>query len=441
MRSPYLLALLLIPTAAHAQNWPNWRGPNYNGSTEGKNLPVKFSPKENVKWSVELPGQSAATPIIWGDQVFISSTDTKLETLVAFCFDRKTGKQIWRQNVGSGYQPGGEGNKLQLQDNSNFASPSPVTDGKIVVFSYGNGDMACFDLAGAKKWQRNLQKENGDYAFQWTYGSSPTLYGGKLYVQVLQRNQPVGHRGKDGADSYLMALDPASGRELWRKIRPTTAKMESREAYSTPIPYEHNGRKELLIAGGDVISGHDPANGNELWRWGTWNPEHREVWWRLVPSPVAGGGVVLACAPKRSPVYAAKCGGSGELGSDGLAWKSEDRSALTTDVPTPLFYHGHFYILSDVKKALSCVEPGDGKIIWTIPTPSVEMCWSSPTGADGKIYFMSRKAEVFVVEAESGKLLATNPMAENEGNLSASIPAVNGNLFIRTANRLYCIGK
>jgi outer membrane protein assembly factor BamB len=435
-----MLVGLLVSSASFAQNWANWRGPNYNGSTDGKNLPVKFSPKENVKWSVELPGPSAATPIIWDDRVFVSSTDTKAQALVGLCFDRNTGALRWRQVVGTGYRSGGEGTALQLDSMSNYASPSPVTDGKRVYFFFGNGDLACFDMDGRKIWQRNIQKDYGDFAFQWTFGSSPQLFGGKLYMQILQRNQAVGNRGKDGADSFLLALNPETGKELWRRSRPTPARMESREAYSTPIPFRHNGRTELLITGGDMVSGHDPATGKELWRWGTWNEAHREVWWRLVPSPVAGGGVVLACAPKRMPVYAAKCGGNGDLGPAGLAWKSEDRSALTSDVPTPLFYRGKFYILSDVKKALSCVDPANGNILWSIPTPSTEMCWTSPTGADGKIYFMSLKGEVYVVDAANGKLLATNVMAEDEKGLSASMPVAHGDLYVRTATRLYCIG-
>jgi outer membrane protein assembly factor BamB len=435
------LAFLTFPILASAQNWANWRGPSFNGSTEARNLPVKFSPKENVKWSAELPGPAASTPIIWGDSVFVSSTDIAAQTLVAFCFDRRTGNLRWRQNVGSGYQTAGEGNKIQLDGMSNYASPSPVTDGKLVFFFFGNGDLAAFNMAGRKLWQRNLQRDYGDFAFQWTFGSSPQLYDGRLYMQILQRDKAVGQRGKDGAASFLVALSPSTGKELWRRERPTPARSESREAYSTPIPYAHNGRKELLISGGDFLTGHDPATGKELWRWGTWNEGHREVWWRLVPSPVAGAGVVLACAPKRAPVYAAKCGGTGNLGPTGLAWKSEDRSPLTSDVPTPLFYRGRFYILSDVRKSLSCVEPASGETVWSIPTPSTEMCWTSPTGADGKIYFMSLKGEVFVVDAAAGKLLATNVMAEEEKNLSASIPVAHGNLFIRTGRRLYCIGK
>ena len=432
---------LLAAGATIAQDWPNWRGPHFNGSTQAKNLPVKFSPSENVKWAADLPGSSAATPIIYGNNVFVSSADPKNEALVALCLDRLTGKVKWRHAVGSGYQPGGEGNKIQMDDRSNYASPSPVTDGKRVVFFFGNGDLAAFDLAGAKLWQRNVQKEYGDFAFQWTFSSSPQLYAGKLYLQILQRDQPVGSRGKQGAPSFLLALDPATGKELWRQERPSKAVMESREAFSTPIPHDHNGRKQLILAGGDYLTGHDPQTGKELWRWGTWNEGHREAWWRLVPSPVAGAGVVLVCAPKRQPVYAANLGGTGDLTAAAPAWKSEDRSPVSSDVPTPLFYNGKFYVLSDVRRSLSCVEPKTGAVVWTVPVPGRQMCWASPTGADGKIYLINLNGDVFVMDAASGKVLAENAMDAEGAEIRSSVAVAHGNLFIRTKDKLYCVGK
>lgn len=433
-------ALVLMVRAAGAQDWMNWRGPNYNGSTDAKDLPVEFTQTKNVKWSAVMPGPSAATPIICGDRVFISSIDTQKQDLLAMCFDRQTGALRWRKSAHSGYVTPG-GTKTMLDDRSNYASPSPVTDGKRVVFFYGNGDMVCFDMDGGKQWARNIQKEYGDFAFMWTFSSTPQLYGGRLYLQVLQRDVPVGDRGKQSPESFLLALDPATGKEIWRHVRETEARVESHEAYSTPIPHEQNGRKELLIAGGDILTGHDPETGEELWRWGTWNPNHREPFWRLVPSPVAGGGVVLACAPKGAPVYSVKAGGKGDMGPAGLAWSSEPRGPISSDVPTPLFYGGKFYVLSDVRRALSRVNPADGKIEWTTPIESPAMCWGSPTGADGKIYVISVRGEVTVFDADSGKVLSKALMAEGEGDIRASIAVAGSNLFIRTESKLFCIGK
>lgn len=434
--------------AAGAQNWGNWRGPHFNGSSDETGLPVKFSPTEGVRWSAPLPGPSAATPIVWGNSVFVSSIDAEAKQLLAICLDRASGAPRWKHAVGTGYRPAGQGNEYQLEPKSNYASPSPVTDGRRVVFFYGNGDLVAFDLAGKKLWSRNIQQEYGDFGFSFTFASSPQLYEGRLYMQVLQRDQPIGGRGRQGAESFLMALDPATGQELWRVARPAPAAAESLEAYTTPIPFTHNGRKEILIAGGDILSGHDPATGKELWRWGTWNEEpddpnsrHRRKDFRLVPSPVAGGGVVLGCGPKLKPVYAVKAGLSGDVTGSGLAWRSEVRGVVTADVPTPLFYRGRFYVVSDLKKALSALDPKDGKVLWTVPTPSRSAVWASPTAGDGKIYAMSLQGEVSVFDAENGALLATNAMAPGEGEIRSAVAISGGNLFVRTNSRLFCVGN
>ena len=429
-------------------NWGNWRGPNFDGSSDEKNLPAVFNPTEGVRWSVALPGPSAATPIVWGDSIYLSSTDLEAKQLLAMCLNRNTGAVKWKQSVGSGYHPGGQGNDIQLEEKSNYASPSPVTDGKRVVFFFGNGDLMAFDLAGKKLWARNLQQELGDFAFNFTFASSPLLYENRLYMQVLQRNHPTGGRGKQGAESFLMALDPTTGKELWRSLRPAPGQEESLEAYTTPIPFTYNGRKEILIAGGDILSGSDPATGKELWRWGTYNQDpddpgskHRRKDFRLVPSPVAGGGVVLGCGPKTKPVFAVKAGQNGDVTESGMAWHSEQKSQVTSDVPTPLFYKGRFYIASDVKKAISCVDPKDGKVLWTQPTPGRGAVWASPTAGDGKIYTMSLQGEVAVFDAEKGELLATNVMATDQNEIRSAISIAGGNLFVRTNTHLYCIGK
>jgi outer membrane protein assembly factor BamB len=429
-----IVLLYLITTVAHSENWGHWRGPHFDGSSNEKNLPAEFSKTQNVKWSTALPGTSAASPIIWDEHVFLSSTDEKTKSLRALCLDRKSGKVLWDHEVGVGYNQ---------DDMSNFASPSPVTDGKVVVFLYGNGELAAFDFAGKNIWSKHLQKEYGAFAYQWTYGASPTLFDGKLFVQVLQRDEPVHGRGRtDGPiDSFLLALEPTSGKELWKHVRPSDAKMESHEAYSTPIPFEHNGRTEMLITGGDCITGHSVKNGEEFWRWGTWNPE-RITHWRLVPSPVSGGGVVLACAPKASPVYAFKAGGKGTLEDSWIAWKSSDRE-VSSDVATPLFYKGRFYILNGEKRTISRIEPASGKVEWTGDLNSRIKIESSPTGADDKIYFQNFRGEVFVVAAaEKFDLLKVIPMGdEGDNKLRSSIAISQGQLFIRTGHMLYCVGN
>ncbi len=428
------LASAFVLTSVRAENWPQWRGPHFDGSTTEQNLPAEFSKTNNVKWVAPLPGPSAGTPIVWGDRVFVSSTDTRTKTLRAIGLDAQTGKQLWEQEAGMGFK---------LDDRSNLASPSPITDGTLVWFYYGTGDLAAFDFAGKKIWSREIQKDYGQFAFNWTYGSSPMLYGDKLYLQVLQRDVAVRGRGrKDGPnDSYLLALEPKTGKELWRHIRPSDAHEESREAYSTPIPFEHNGRGGLLILGGDCITAHDLKTGAELWRWGTWNPT-LITHWRLVPSPVAGRGVALACAPKGSAVYALKLDSKGTLTDNDLAWTSQERE-VSSDVGTPLFYKGRFYILNGDKKTIARVDPATGKADWIGELGTRIKIESSPTGADDKIYFQNFRGEVFVVAAAGQfKLLHVAAMGDEDDNdLRASIAVSQGKLFIRTGSKLYCVCK
>jgi outer membrane protein assembly factor BamB len=430
------LILALITSSAWAQgtgsgevgssavDWAQLRGPNFNGSTTLKNLPAEWSQTENVRWAVDMPGTSDATPVVCGDHVFVSSIDRENESLLALALDRKTGKELWRKEISKG---------IRKDSRSTFSAPSPASDGKVVVFFYGNGEMHTFDFDGKELWKTNL----GPFAFGWTFSTSPLIYDGVLYMQILQnksRNTP----------SYILALDPATGKELWRHERASAAVAESLEAFNTPTPYEHNGVKQLLVNGGDACTGHDIKTGEELWRWETWNPQ-KIGHWRLVPSPVAGDGVVLLCAPKSEPVYALPTDKRGTLSDKDLLWVSRDERNITSDVPTPAFYDGDFFILSKGRRFLSRVEPKTGKIKWGTALKSRQQLEASPLAADGKIYLLDFDGVATVVDASSGEILSTIPMETKEnleaGPIRSSIIAAQGNLFIRTNAKLYCVGK
>jgi len=435
---------------AIAADWPQWRGPEFNGATTEKNLPATFSKTEGTVWASPMPGPSGSTPVVWGDYVFVSSTDEATKTCVALAFDRKTGRELWRVKMAD------RDSKDRM---STFANASPVTDGKRAWFFYGTGDLACFDMAGKEIWRRNVETDYGQFAFQWTFSTSPVLCDGRLYLQVLQRNVPVQGRGRaDGPnDSYLLALDPATGKELWKVVRPAEAREESLESFNTPTPSGHGSQAELIVAGGDCLTGHDLATGKERWRWGTWNPT-RIGHWRLVPSATAGGGVALLCAPKGAPIYAVKLGLKGTLSTaSDVAWQSFVQSSedstkaarslenrdVSSDVASPAFYEGRFYVLNGDKKKLLCVEPS-GKVVWSGDLKGKAIFQSSPTVADGKIYAMNFAGEVFVAQAggDEFKLLHTADMGEpGEDKLRASIVPSHGQLFIRTSKTLFCVGK
>lgn len=434
---PCFLALALAPAGmASAENWANWRGPNHDGSTDcGLSYPVKFSKTENVKWVAQLPGTGSSTPAIWDDAVFVTAIDEAADAVQGLCLDRATGEVKWSVQLGKG---------VRKDDRSDFAGPSAVTDGQVVVFFASNGHLAAFDFSGKEIWARNIQEDYGEFAFGWTFSTSPLLHGDKLYMQVLQRDTAVDGRGFTDREneSYLLALEPGTGKEIWRVLRPTESQMESREAFSSPVVATHEGRSELLVVGGDYLTGHDLETGEELWRWGTWNPGFSEKFWRLVPSPVYGDGIILVCGPKRQPVYAVPAGGKGRMEFEAAAWDS-GRSDVSSDVPTPLFYQGRFYVLNESRKSLACVEPRTGKVLWSEALDAKVKLESSPTAADGKIYLMSHLGEVFVVQAgDEFKLLHSTTMGESQSiNIRASIAPAHGHLFIRTDDKVYCIGE
>ena len=436
-----LTPILIFGCSAFA-DWPNWRGPNFNGSANDQRkyvYPVDFSPTENVKWSIELEGPSASTPIVIGDHVFLSGTKLSNEAnpasaLVALCIERNTGKVLWVKNAGSGYQPGTEdGSTLQLDSRSNYSSPSPVVSEKHAVFFYGNGDLVCFDYNGKLVWRRNIQQDYGDFCFQWTFSSSPLLFNERLFLPVLQRDEPVHNRGKEDAKSSILCIDLNDGKTIWRQIRDTPAKKESRESFSTIIPYGNL----LLVAGGDHLTAHNPEDGSEAWRWGTWNPGHKQEWWRLVPSPVVGGHKILVCAPKNAPVYAIDFSTQNEAK---LAWDTSGSKEVTSDVPTPLFYDNHFYVLSDLRKNITKIEPSNGSLVWKVDLPGKYKWRASPSAAAGKIYLMNHNAEVLVMDASEGQILHSVKMGDSyDDQTRSSIALSNGQIFIRTNKKLYCI--
>ena len=423
--------LTLGTLPGEAAEWGQWRGPEFNGSTVEKGLPQKWSRTDGVKWSIALPGPSAASPVVWDKTVFLSVARKTSKDMWAMAVDRESGKVKWERKTGEGYS---------RDDKSNYASPSPVTDGKQAFFFYGNGELVAFDMDGKEQWRRNIQTDYGDFAFQWTFSSSPLLTNGKLILQVLQRNHPVHGKGKEGGESFLLCLDPANGKTIWKAIRPSDAMAESLESFATPIPWAQAGRQEILIAGGDCLSGHDPETGKEYWRSMSWNPT-KLGHWRLVSSPAAGAGIILGCAPKGAPIYAVKSGANGMVSEKEMAWISSENRSLTSDVPTPAFYEGDFFVLSDVRRSLSRLDPS-GKVKWSIETPGRAKYEASPIAADGKIYLMNFASDVTVVEAATGELKGTMAMGDDGENESRATPSIaHGQLFIRTNQKLYCVGK
>lgn len=430
-RTQFLGALCALVTfSVSAADWPQWRGPKFNGSTDESGLPATWDKTTDAAWVTPLPGPAGSTPVVWGDHVFVTSPDAQ-KSLLLFALNRKDGSIRWQQEVAIGDRKEGK---------NNMASPSPVTDGKRVIVMFGTGDLKAYDFDGKELWARNISKEYGKIANMWLYGSSPLLYKGKLYVQVLQRTPATYAHAIDSKperESFILCINPENGENIWRQVRPSDAIVESMEAYSTPYPFEGKDRTEIIIVGGDYTTGHDPETGKELWRAGGLNSK-KDEWWRIITSPVGSEDMIYVAAPKREPLFAIRPGGSGDVTKTHVAWTFTE---FPPDVCTPVYYQKKLFVLDGDKQTLTCLDPQTGEKKWQGHLGARETFSTSPVAADGKIYCIGERGTVVVVDATASefKILGTVPMGE-EKCMSTIVPA-HGQLFIRTAENLYCIGK
>ena len=383
-------ALASWPPRRRPRTGPQWRGPAFNGSTAEKGLPQTFSKTENVAWSAALPGPSNSTPVIFGDKVFLNATDPDSGSLVAMSLDAATGKVLWKKPMGR---------NGKMQDGNDFAGPSPATDGKRVVFLYGSGDLAAFDMDGKPLWSRNLVKDFGSFCIKYGYNSSPVLFQDKLFVQVLRRTKPYSGEAavKGPIQSYLLAIDPATGKDLWKQDRPCDAADESNEAYTTPIPNEVQGKGEILTVGGDLLTSTDPATGKENWRY-NYDPS-KQMFWRLIPSLVVADQTVIGIEPRgKTKMYAIRPGAAagGKLDKTAVAWTFDGK---TSDSATPLLYEGNLYVLDSDAKVMTCLDPKTGKQRWQGSMGVSSVMRASPTGADGRVWCLSSDGDVVVLAA------------------------------------------
>jgi outer membrane protein assembly factor BamB len=407
-------AVVLLEVVCLGDNWPQWRGPNMNGFVAETNLPLRWSTTENVTWKLALPDFSGSTPIVWNDRIFLHVAEgTELHLLSV---DRSRGVELWKQHLGTGNA------KVRKQ---NMSSPSPVTDGKLVWVMTGTGVLKAFDVDGKQLWARDIQQEYGRFGLNWGYASSPLLHKGVLYVEVL-------HGMKTDDPSYVLAIDATTGKTRWRVERPTDAISESPDAYTTPALLRYDNKEEIVVSGGDYVTGHDLATGAELWRAGGLNP-NKDRNYRVVASPFVAGGMIFVSSRVR-PLIALRAGGRGDVSKSHLAWSTDQGP----DVPTPATDGKYVYILND-RGILWCRDAKTGAEIWGNQRVRPGTYSASPLVADGKLYVTSEDGLTTVLEAGPVfKVLAENDLADYT---LSSIAVSDGQLFMRTTQHLYCIGK
>jgi outer membrane protein assembly factor BamB len=419
-----LTAFLIASVGASlvADSWPHWRGPSMDGISTEKGLPTKWSATENVAWKLPLPAFSGSTPIIWNDTVFLNvATERATGQIELWAVDRNKQAVSWKRPLAG---------ENRIGNKQNMSSPSPVTDGKHVWVMTGTGILKAFDFAGKELWTRDIQKDYGQFGIQFGYASSPLLHGQGLYVQVL-------HGMNTDDPPYVLRIDTMTGKTVWRVERPTDAQVESPDSYTTPTLLQHDGKTEIVITGGDVVTGHDPATGKEVWRADVLNPSNSRNY-RIISSPVIAGGLIIA--PSRvNPLVALRPGGVGDISKSHVAWTFH----RGPDVPSPVSDGTYLYLVSE-SGVVYCLDLKTGALVYGPTRLPNDFYSSSPVLADGKIYVTGETTGVTTVFRAGPKfeILASNTFNDPcTPYCLASIAVSQGQLFVKTDANLWVLGQ
>ena len=429
------LAPLSLP--ASAENWPQWRGPEGNGVSRESDLPIAWGEGFGIAWKCRLPEWGNSTPVVWDDAVFLTASEEDGRRLVLLKISKRTGKIEWTRPVGSGDTlrgpPGSYRGRQKFHASHNLASPSPVTDGQRVVVHFGNGDLAAYDFDGEPLWHRNLQEDHGRYTIWWGHANSPVLFG-NLVISVCMQDSC--HDVRDElAPSYVVAHDKRTGQQKWKTMRMTAATRESCDSYTTPILRRKDGGTsvpaaggtEMIVMGGQVLDAYDPLSGRRLW----YLPNL--VGNRVIPSPVAAGGMIYAIQGMRRALLAVKPAGDGRRPRGDVVWRYGQG---TSDSPTPVVAGELLFMISN-NGIVRCFDAQTGRLRWKERIRGEYR--ASPVVAEGRVYFLNVQGLATVVSASPHFDRLTENQLDDE---TLASPAVSdGKIFIRGRKWLYCLRR
>jgi len=428
-----LLALLLwlgVATAAHAQNWPSFRGQNGSGVADGNNPPIVWDAEKstNILWKTPIPGLGHSSPVVWGDRVFVttavsgaassqfvhgmtetsaSADDTSKHSWRVYCLDKTTGRIIWEKAVYEGTP------KVKRHVKASYANSTPATDGKYLVVSFGSEGFYCFDLEGKLLWKQELGVLDGGWSSEkdthWGFGSSPILYKNLAIVQCDTQNQ-----------AFIAAFNLADGKRVWQTTR------DEDTSWSSPTIYEGKDHAELITSGTKYYRGYDPLTGKELWRLA----DGVDV---KIPTPIAAHDLYFlsgGSSDARRNFYAVRAGAKGEIkpaatpdGNNNIAWQSP---IIKPHIVTPIVYGDYLYVCTD-NGILTQYRAKTGEPILRARLGNGGAFSASPVASDGKLYFASEDGDVFVVKAGTAyELLSRNPM----GEVMMATPAITDKMII-----------
>ena len=398
------------------KHWGQWRGSQLDSVSDRTTSEQQTSPIETFQWKLDLPGPAGASPVVWGNQIFVSTTDNKSMALLCISVD---GEQLWRREL--------IGVSRKKIDNSNSASASPITDGKHVWVTTDRGMLNCFDFAGKPIWSKDLQQDYGAFAISFGMSSTPVLHQGKLYLMLIHGVKEK----KATSEGKLVCLQASSGTEIWRVERNTDAVFENKHSYASPIIIDQKGTSVLVVHGADYTTGHDVADGSELWRLGGQNPrgENYNRTLRFVSSPVARDGLLVVPSAKKRSVAAYQINAD----QPAKAWWMERG---TPDVASPVI-HKQYVFLAGENGVVRVLDRGNGKLL-AKRRLLADRHRSTPVVVDEKLVVLGRDGTVSVFGADENlKLIDSRKLNEE----SVTSPAVTENrVYIRTSKSLYAFG-
>jgi outer membrane protein assembly factor BamB len=434
---PLLLTLLSCTAAALAQTthqslaWPQWRGPLANGVASNAQPPIHWSETNNIRWKFVLPGKGHSSPIIAGDRVILLSAIptgpaqkpvfddapgvhdsvpvTHPHQFVALAIRRQDGKALWQKVLREAWPHEGG------HETGSLASNSPVTDGERLYVFFGSRGLYCLDLNGGVLWQQDLGKMHTLHAHG--EGSSPVLYRDVLIICWDHE-----------AGSFLCAFDKRTGKILWKVPR------DEKTSWSTPLVVEHEGKPQVIVSATKRVRGYDLATGHQIWACAGLTDN-------VVSSPVHYKGIIVAGNSYYSQAMVAirLAGAKGDVtGSDHVLWKL---NRLTPYVSSPLLYDDTLYFLRHNQNVLSRLDPSTGKPLGEpLRLEGInDFIFSSPVGADGRIYITGRDGNTVVLRHDrENAILAVNHL---DDSFSASAAMADHELYLRGEHFLYCIAR
>ena len=388
---------LLVPAILAAETWPQFRGPGGNGHATKKAVATQWTETENIRWKTPIAGLGWSSPVVAGEQIWLTTAIEAEGSLRAVCVDRNSGQIVHDIEVFKHDDLG------RVAAKNSHASPTPVLDGQFVFVHFGAHGTACLTDQGQVVWRTQLK-----YDHRHGPGGSPVVWGDLLIVAC------------DSPDEqYLVALDKRTGAERWRVDH------QGEQAYSTPTLAKVAGAEQLITSRGNAVIAFSPRDGQELWRCSYTGHS-------VVPRPVVAGDLVYCCTGYWNPsLLAIRLDGSGDVTASHVAFTARRGVPF---ISSPLVVDGRLYMTTDLG-VLTCIDALTGKELWRERLSGNFS--ASPTYAGGKIYLQNEEGTTFVLKpGATYELLATNHL---EGQTLASPAFVNGAIYLRSDAHLYRI--